>query len=379
LSEIIDHRKDSTAVSKDNGIITMKNGTKKPRMTTKGWQFCCQWNDGSTSWHPLKDIKESHPLEVADYAKNNKLMEEPAFAWWVPHTLKKRDRIISKMRKRYFRVNKKYGIEIPKTVMRALQIDDETGTTFWADAISKEMNNNSKAFNILEEGARTPVGHTFVMCHMVFDVKQGSLQRKARLVAGGHMTEPPPSITYASVVSRESVRIAFLIAALNDLDVEAADIGNAYLNAPPKEKIYTKCGPEFGPQHEGRLAIIVRALYGLKSSASSWRSFLAQVLEEDLKFKMCKADNDVWFKAAKKTNGFRYYIYILVYTDDILCVAEDPKSVLDQLDQHFLLKPESRGKPKTYLGADIGTYVFDEEPDKTYWTMGSQTYVKEAV
>ena len=379
LSEIVDHRKDSTAISKDDAFITMRNGKRKPRITTKGWQLCCQWNDGSTSWHPLKDLKESHPLQVAEYAVNNKIAEEPAFSWWVKHALNTRDRIISKMKSRYLRRDQKYGIEIPKTVERALEIDKETGTTFWYDAICKEMKNNAKAFKILGPDATTPVGHTFIKCHMVFDVKQGTLQRKCRFVAGGHMAKAPPSITYASVVSRESVRIAFLIAALNDLDIKAADIGNAYLNAPPREKIYIKCGPEFGPEFEGRYAIIVRALYGLKSSGASWRSFLARVLDEELNFKMCRADNDVWFKPAKKADGTRYYIYVLVYTDDILCVAERPKETLDKLDQHFLLKPESRGRPKIYLGAEIGTYRFEAEPTKTYWSMSSNTYVKESV
>ena len=74
---------------------------------------------------------------------------------------------------------------------------------------------------------------------MVFDIKMdGKFTRKARFVAGGHTTDTPASITYSSVVSRDSVRIAFLIAALNDLDVWAADIGNAYLNADCREKIY---------------------------------------------------------------------------------------------------------------------------------------------
>ena len=179
LSEIIDHRKDSTAVNKDDAFITMRNGKIKPRITTKGWQLCCQWNDGSTSWHALKDLKESHPLQVAEYAVNNKLAEEPAFSWWVKHALNTRDRIISKMKSRYLRRDQKYGIEIPKTVQRALEIDKETGTTYWADAIKKEMNNNAKAFRILGPDATTPVGHTFIKCHMVFDVKQGTLQRKA--------------------------------------------------------------------------------------------------------------------------------------------------------------------------------------------------------
>jgi len=51
---------------------------------------------------------------------------------------------------------------------------------------------------------------------------------------------PPPSTTHASVVSQESVPIAFLIAGLNDFDIEAADIGNAYLNAPPREKVWSR-------------------------------------------------------------------------------------------------------------------------------------------
>jgi Reverse transcriptase (RNA-dependent DNA polymerase) len=78
------------------------------------------------------------------------------------------------------------------------------------------------------------------------------------------MTEAPATLTYASVVSRESVRIALTLAALNDLEVKTADIENAYLTAPVSEKIWTKLGPEFGSD-SGKKAIIVRALYGLNT------------------------------------------------------------------------------------------------------------------
>ena len=81
---------------------------------------------------------------------------------------------------------------------------------------------------------------------MIFDIKMSGLVRKAHLVAGGHTIDAPSSITYSSVISRDSVRIAFLIAALNDLDIMLADIGNVYLNAPNKEKIWTVAGHEFG-------------------------------------------------------------------------------------------------------------------------------------
>jgi len=80
---------------------------------------------------------------------------------------------------------------------------------------------------------------------LIFDVKM-DFTRKARFVAGGHMTETPASLTYSSVVSRESVRIAFAIAAVNKLKCLSCDIGNAYLNAECREKIWFVAGPECG-------------------------------------------------------------------------------------------------------------------------------------
>ena len=69
-------------------------------------------------------------------------------------------------------------------------------------------------------------------CHMIFDVKFGeNFRHKTRLVAGGHMTEIPATLTYSSVVLRDSVRIALMIVALNDLQVMSCDIQNAYLMA----------------------------------------------------------------------------------------------------------------------------------------------------
>ena len=104
--------------------------------------------------------------------------------------------------------------------------------------VSSYSSSHRVAFNILPDGEDPPLGYQFVRCHMVFDVKMEDFRRKARLVAGGHMTDAP-LFTYASVISRESVRIALLLAALNDLEVKAADIMNAYITAPVEEKIWT--------------------------------------------------------------------------------------------------------------------------------------------
>ena len=94
----------------------------------------------------------------------------------------------------------------------------------------------------MREGKIKP-GHEHVNVHMIFDIKMyGKFTIKARLVADSHTTAPPSSITYSSVVSRDSVRIAFLLASLNDLDIFACDIGNAYLNDKCSDKIWTEAG-----------------------------------------------------------------------------------------------------------------------------------------
>jgi Reverse transcriptase (RNA-dependent DNA polymerase) len=96
------------------------------------------------------------------------------------------------------------------------------------------------AVKIHDEGAMVPIGFQQIPCHIVFDIKI-DFTHKARFVAGGHGTNPPSTQTYSNVVSRESVRIALLIASLNDMEVVTADVQGAYLNAPCHEKVYTIC------------------------------------------------------------------------------------------------------------------------------------------
>ena len=113
-------------------------------------------------------------------------------------------------------------------------------------------------------------------CHLIFEVKLSeNVRRKARFVADGHRTTSPKSLSYSTVVSRDSVRIAFLIAALDNLQVVSCDIQNAYLAAPCREKLYYIAGAEFGSD-QGKTYIVRRALYGLKTSGASFRKFLAQ-------------------------------------------------------------------------------------------------------
>ena len=110
-------------------------------------------------------------------------------------------------------------------------------------AIRAEMKNVMPAFEFNDDNVILAF-YKKISCHAIFDIKM-DLTRKARLVAGGHMTDLPKESTYSSVVSRDSIRIAFTLAALNDLDILSADVQGAYLNAPTKEKVYMIVGLEF--------------------------------------------------------------------------------------------------------------------------------------
>ena len=80
FDKIIDHRTDGTEIKEEDALIHMANGDKQRRETTKGWEVCIQWKDSSLTWNQVKDLKESYPIQLAEYAVQNKISEEPAFA-----------------------------------------------------------------------------------------------------------------------------------------------------------------------------------------------------------------------------------------------------------------------------------------------------------
>jgi hypothetical protein len=155
----------------------------------------------------------------------------------------------------------------------------------------------------LDDGMKPPWLSISGLPYGVLDVKLESFQCKARLVSGGHMTTTPNVPTYASVVSCKTVQIALTQAELNDLEVKTSDIQIAYLSSPCEEKIYMMLGPEFGPD-QCKKAIITRALYGLKSARSSFGQHLSDCMQQ-LGYKLCKVDPDLWFKLMRRLDdGF---------------------------------------------------------------------------
>jgi hypothetical protein len=87
FEEIIDHRTNGTEVKQQDAFLTTRDGNKRRRETTKGWEILIQWKVGSTTWVSMKDIKGSYPVQLAEYATQRQIAGEPASAWWIRHVM----------------------------------------------------------------------------------------------------------------------------------------------------------------------------------------------------------------------------------------------------------------------------------------------------
>ncbi len=122
-----------------------------------------------------------------------------------------------------------------------------------------------------------------------------------------------------SIVYPETVHLVLLMAALNELKVKVGEVLNAYITAPITKRVWTVLGPE-SVSDAHKSAIIVRALYGLKSAGAAFCANLASFMHW-IGFTSCKADPNLGFKAETRPDeNFRYYAYILCSVYDIACV-----------------------------------------------------------
>ena len=278
--------------------------------------------------------------------------------------------------KRYHKHTHKFGVRVPKMVREVLFLDKTNGNDLWWEAIKKEMKAVRIAFKIVEGDEKPLPVSQFMKCHMIFNIKMEDFRRKARLVAGGHMMETPKTLTYVSVVSWETVWIALMVAALNDLEVKTSDVQNTYLTAPCAEVIHAMLGAEFG-KDEGKTAIIVRALYGLASAGASFRNHLADCMWQ-LGYMSCLVDPDLWYKPMVwPEDNFSYYSYVLLDVDDCLCICHDAEEEIHKIDKFITMKKGSIGDPDMYLGARVKRMEMLNGVQA--WALSLSKYVQEAV
>jgi hypothetical protein len=263
LYHIVDHKSSGEAVKMADKYFLTSNGTKSMHQRTQGWKFLVEWFNSLRQWINLKLLKESNLVQVVEYVTSRNIAEEPAFAWWVPYVLRKRDAIVKAVNSRVCCTSHKYGIELPTSVKHAIDIDCKNKNTFWQDALKKETGNIYIVFEILGPNKNAPPDWHIASGHIVFDVKM-DFTRKAHWVKDGHKTPDSLTSSFAGVVSRNSIRISLTHAALLGLPVLGTNIRNAYLQAPSSEKHFFICGLEFGIKNEGHVGLIRCALYGSK-------------------------------------------------------------------------------------------------------------------
>ena len=177
---------------------------------------------------PPEETEGVVPSSIAEFVVARGVSKMPAFASWVNFIFKKRDTIIASMKQRIAKTTHKYGIEIPTSWKHACGIDVRNCNRLWQDVLAKKMKNLGITFDILENHENVPVGWTKAFGHLTWDIKM-AFTRKFRWVKVAHRMADPLRTNYAGVVSRDSVLITFTLAAMNGLDICAANIQNVYI------------------------------------------------------------------------------------------------------------------------------------------------------
>ena len=106
----------------------------------------------------------------------------------------------------YIKKTHKFGIEVPKSIVQVYALDKNNGNTLREDAIYKEMKDARPDFKKLESGDMVTIEYQRVNCHIIFDVNMEDFRCKARLVAGGHVTDSGhPELLHRSACHREDM------------------------------------------------------------------------------------------------------------------------------------------------------------------------------
>jgi Reverse transcriptase (RNA-dependent DNA polymerase) len=231
----------------------------------------------------------------------------------------------------------KFGVLVPCKHAQAVALDKANGNTKWQDAEATEKSQlmGCNTFINIGIGGIAPNGYEKIQCHVIYDVKHDG-QHKAWLNAGGHLSDPNTESVYSGVVSLCGIWLIVFLAELNSLELWGADVGNAYLEALTKVKVYIIGGPEFGDL-AGHTLLIFKALYGLWSSGLRWHQRFADVLWST-GFIQSKAATDIWMR---ENNGLNEYI--AVYVDDLLIAARNYK------DTWECAQLQAKGCWSTYL------------------------------
>ena len=274
-----------------------------PEYNGSSYNLLIEWETGEQTWEPLSNIIASDPYTCAVYAKEHNVLNTPGWKLLKRHarTARRLIRTLKKSKYRHARASRKYkhGWEVPRDYAHALHLDIHNGNNKWKEAIDLEIE-QIKEYQVFKDFGKAvydkntitnaPKGHQKIRVHFVFDAKHCG-KFKARLVADGHLTKEPMETVYSGVVSIRNLRLAMFLAELNNLELWGADVGNAYLQALTREKLYIVGGPEF-EELQGHDLVMYKTLYGTRSGGACWHDKFFDVLHH-MGFKPSRADSDI--------------------------------------------------------------------------------------
>jgi Reverse transcriptase (RNA-dependent DNA polymerase) len=229
-----------------------------------------EWENWKTTSEPLHLIAED---ATATYARDNSLLDKPGWKRFKPLAKHEKTftRMVSQARLHPLTqpLNTNMDLKFPETMNIHCNLM-KNGNILWKDAVALELQQISEYQTFIDKGhhkkTTPPRGDKWIWVHLVFDVKNEG-RHKARLVADGHLTDIPLDSVHSGVVIIQGFRLVLFLAELNNFQLWAIYIGNAYLGAYTSEKVYIIAGPELGDL-EGNLWVISKALHGLRSSCA---------------------------------------------------------------------------------------------------------------
>ena len=350
MLEWCDRDLDKDDMYRMDGIVDHR---KKQMPNTKGdWEVLVKWADGTQSWNCLNMTYTDDPVTVSVYAKKRGLLDVPGWKRCKRDlkNMKQFGRMINQTRLKNYRRRPvyKYGYQVPRDHEEAVFIDEKNGNTKWQDSEKLELKQLMDYETFRDIGYKTPVpeGYTKIPCRLIYDVKHCG-RHKSRFIAGGHKTPTPEESVYSGVVSLQGIRMVTFLAELNDLELWATDIGNAYLESYTSEKVCFTAGGEFG-ELAGHTFVIVKAQYGLKSSGRCWHDRLFEVLW-NMGFRPSKAESDIWMRDAGD-----HWEYVACYVDDLLIASREPQKIIDDLEgKPHKFKLKGTGPVEFHLGCDF--------------------------
>ncbi len=340
----------------DPGPVHRFNAIQNHRKKGNEISYLVEWADDTQSWIPQRILREDDPVTLVKYIEEHNLQDEPGFRWakktfhWVRRTT-------------VGSTAARYGITVPRSARQALALDKQNNDHLWQEAMDKEINAllDMGAFEFSPADSRPPPKYEYCPFLWVFAVKP-DLRRKARLVMNGSIVDQAHELErYSPVLQMRSSRILATIAHARGQKIQIADVGNAYINADTREYIWSRAGPEFADR-AGMIIRVVKAMYGLPTSAREWNAHLAQTLTE-IGYKRSIGDPSIWMRM-DPDHGV--YEYIAAYVDDLIIVSHQPHRTLRKLEQIYKIKLVT---DQIYLGQDFRLTV-----DDNLISIGSRRY-----